>query len=234
MSEILEILIVEDEKNLGLTLLEYLIDKDFKCSLATSCAEAKNKFTNKVSIVLMDVGLPDGNGIDLAKDLRSIRKDFLLLFLSAQNDPQTKLAGLELGAEDYITKPFDLRELTLRLEKALKSHSLIMARNKSIQLGQLEILFDRYEVKDANGKITSLSQKECAILELLYTHKNEVISRDHIIETIWGSDAYPTNRTVDNYIVKLRKWIETDISKPIEIKSVRGVGYQLSIKESHE
>lgn len=226
-----EILVVEDEINLGLTLKDYLESKGFSTSHAKNCLEAREKFDSDVNVVLMDIGLPDGDGIQLAQELRSRRKNFILLFLSAQNDPETKFQGLEMGAEDFITKPFDLRELTLRLEKARMTHKILSDHQEEIKLGSLLIKFDSYQVIDANGKILNLGQKECGILQLLYKNINRVVSRDQIIDEIWGEDSFPSNRTVDNYIVKLRKWIETDNSGLLEIKSVRGVGYQLIFKE---
>jgi len=225
------ILIVEDEINLGTTLSEYLSDKGYGCDHAIDAKHATDFFkSTKYSIILMDINLPDGNGIELAKDFRKLRQDFVLLFLSAQNDPETKYQGLEMGAEDYITKPFDLRELTLRLDKALKTHELIVDRSEEIALGKLKIHFTKYLVIDAQGNEIPLGQKECAILELFYSHINEVVSRDQIIEHDWGLDAFPTNRTVDNYIVKLRKWIETDPDQTITINTIRGVGYKLEQK----
>jgi DNA-binding response OmpR family regulator len=229
----LQILIIEDEINLGVTLSEYLESKGYLCKHAKSCQEARDLFnSNSFSpvVVLADIGLPDGNGIDLAKELREIRKDFVLLFLSAQNDAETKFRGLEMGAEDYITKPFDLRELILRLNKALTTHSNLTTYIDEIILGKLRIRFKSYEVVDAKGITIPLGQKECAILELLYKNANQVVSRDLIIEKIWGEDSYPSNRTVDNYIVKLRKWIDTDLTKTTSIKSIRSVGYQLETK----
>ncbi|MEE2670065.1 MAG: response regulator transcription factor [Bdellovibrionota bacterium] len=226
-----QILIVEDETNLGLTLVDYLGSKGFQAKHAKSCSEARIAFDSEVSIVLMDIGLPDGDGIDLAKEFRAIRKNFILLFLSAQNDPETKFQGLEMGAEDFITKPFDLRELTLRLEKAQMTHKLLQEHEKEISIGKLKIRFDSYQVVSAGGFEINLGQKECGILELLFQNKNKVVSRDQIIDEIWGKDSFPSNRTVDNYIVRLRKWMETDSSGIMEIKSVRGVGYQLLIKE---
>lgn len=223
-----KILLVEDEENLGETLTEYLSDKKYDCTLATTAEQAREVFKNKsYQIVLMDINLPDGDGISMAKEFRSLKKDFMLIFLSAQNDPETKYHGLEMGAEDYITKPFDLRELTLRLEKAIKTHQLLSQKDDEISLGALKIYFKKYLVIDANQKEIPLGQKECAILELLYTHKNEVISRDEIIEKVWGENSFPTNRTVDNYIVKLRKWLETDPSGTTQINTIRGVGYKL-------
>ncbi len=225
-----EILIVEDEPNLRETLEDYLSSKGQTCYTANSCKEAHAIFADRnknPQIILMDIGLPDGDGISLAKELKELKSDFVLLFLSAQNDPETKYLGLEMGAEDYITKPFDLRELMLRLRKAISTHGQLLTYSQEISIGKLKIRFKSYEVVDAQGKIIQLGQKECAMLELLYQNKNIVVSRDEIIEKIWGEDAFPSNRTVDNYIVRLRKWLETDPSGEVSIKSIRGVGYQL-------
>jgi two-component system alkaline phosphatase synthesis response regulator PhoP len=226
----LNILIVEDEENLGITLSEYLTSLGHQCHWAATGELAKLYFTEKKpQLVLMDIGLPDISGLDLAKLFRRERKDFVLLFLSALNDPEIKVQGFELGAEDYITKPFALKELIIRLERIMKTQSLLDSWPDEITHGQLKIWFKRFEVMDANGNILPLSQKECAILELLYKKQNEAINRDDIIEKIWGDDKFPSNRTVDNYIVKLRKWCETDSKNSIEIQSIRSIGYKLII-----
>lgn len=227
----LNILIVEDEENLGITLSEYLKGLGHECAWAKDAKSAREQFLiHKPTVILMDIGLPDGNGLDLAREFRKSRKDFVLLFLSALNDPETKVEGLEIGADDYITKPFALKELTLRLKRILSSQSEINKLPEEIAHGPLKIWFKRYEVQDADGVVIGLSQKECAILELLYTKKNEAVDREEIIEKIWGEDKFPSNRTVDNYIVKLRKWCESDKNKSIEIQSIRSIGYKLIIQ----
>ena len=226
------ILIVEDEAHLGATLIEFLTDKGYNCTLAKSAKEANDYFSQYLyTVVLMDINLPDGNGIELATSFRKNRQNFVLIYLSAQNDPETKYLGLEMGAEDFVTKPFDLRELTLRLDKALKTHEHLLSKGSKINIGKLEVNFREYYLIDANGEKIALGQKECAILELLFSKQNIVVSRDEIINEIWGEKAFPTNRTVDNYIVKLRKWIDTDSSNPIDIQSIRGVGYKLIFNE---
>ena len=227
----LNILIIEDEENLGITLSEYLSSLGHQCHWASTGFIARKIFEEKSpQIVLMDIGLPDVNGLDLAKEFRFIRKDFVLLFLSALNDPDIKVQGLEIGAEDYITKPFALKELIMRLERITKTQGLLNAWPEEIVHGPLKIWFRRFEVQDANHNIIPLSQKECAILELLYKRNNEAINRDDIIDKIWGEDKFPSNRTVDNYIVKMRKWCETDPLHSIDIQSIRGIGYKLIIK----
>ncbi len=228
----LNILIVEDEYNLGSTLEEYLQGLGHQVAWAKTGAEAQTYFKSKSpSVILMDIGLPDTNGIILAKIFRELRKDFVLLFLSALNDPEIKVEALEIGAEDYITKPFALKELILRLDRILKTQLNLKTLPEEIKHGGLKIWFSRYEVQDFEGIILALSQKECAILELLYKKQNHAITREEIIEQIWGEDKFPSNRTVDNYIVKLRKWCESDPHKSIEIQSIRSIGYKLIINK---
>ena len=229
----IQLLIVEDEPNLADTLSEYLESKDFSVCLARNAQQARSAFDAKgfhPQVVLMDIGLPDGDGLELARESRFKRKDFVLLFLSAQNDPETKYEGLQMGAEDYITKPFDLRELTLRLDRILSNRADLDTLSEEISLGDLKIWFKRFELLDGDKNIVSLGQKEQAILKLLYQNANQVVSRDTIIDEIWGENSFPSNRTVDNYIVKLRKWLESSKEDAAKISSVRGIGYKFEIK----
>lgn len=222
------ILIVEDEKNLGVTLQEYLTSLGHKCELAPTAKEARELFSRlSPDIVLMDIGLPDDSGLNVAREFRSLRKDFVLLFLSAQNDPETRVEGLEIGAEDYITKPFALKELVLRLNRILENQNSKKEIADEIVFGDLKIWFKSFEVQDGHGKVQSLSQKECSILQLLLKNINNAVTREQIIENVWGENKFPSNRTVDNYIVSLRKWCDTSADKIIEIKSIRGIGYKL-------
>ncbi|MCK6594916.1 MAG: response regulator transcription factor [Bacteriovoracaceae bacterium] len=226
----LRILLLEDEINLGTTLSEYLNSKGHQCHWVQTIQEAERELQKDFfHVALLDIGLPDGSGLDFGKKIRKHSPQTVLLFLSALNDPETKVQGLEIGAEDYITKPFALKEITLRLERILKNREITATLPEEIQIGGLKIRFRQFEVVDGNGENIALSQKECAILEMLYQNKNEAVNRDDIIEKIWGEDKYPSQRTVDNYIVKLRKWCETDQQKKVEIQSIRSIGYKLHI-----
>jgi DNA-binding response OmpR family regulator len=227
----LPLLLVEDEPNLGQTLRDYLRAKKYIVELATSCEEARQKFNNlRPAIAILDIGLPDGSGIQLAREFRSQRKDCVLLFCTALNDPALRVEGLELGAEDYITKPFELKELTLRLDRILKSREFTLQNPDEMRFGKLIFWPKRFEMQDGSGLTVQLGQKECAILELFLERKNEVVSRDEMIESIWGENSFPTNRTIDNYIVKLRKWADSDEQGSLKITSVRGIGYKLELK----
>lgn len=226
------ILIVEDEKNLGITLQEYLNSLGHTCHLATTGAMARDLFSkHRPEIVLMDIGLPDDSGLNIARDFRKARKDFVLLFLSAQNDPETRVEGLEIGAEDYITKPFALKELVLRLGRILENQSSKAKTPDELVFGDLKVWFKSFEVQNGLGEIRPISQKECSILHFLLSRENEATTREQIIEKVWGEDKFPSNRTVDNYIVSLRKWCDSSKDNILEIKSIRGIGYKLVINK---
>lgn len=225
------VLIVEDETNLGETLQDFLNANDFNVTHASNCLIAREIFqSSQPQIVLMDIGLPDGDGIELAREFRERNKELIILFLSALNDPETKFKGLEMGADDYITKPFDVRELLLRLNRIMQNKLKREEYTDEIEIGELKVWFKRFEAQDANGNISALSQKECLILEMLYSRKNEVISRDEIIDKVWGENSFPSNRTVDNYIVSLRKLLESSKLNQARIVTIRGIGYKLEMK----
>jgi two-component system alkaline phosphatase synthesis response regulator PhoP len=228
VSKASNILIVEDDKNLGQTLRDYLSGVGHQVTLASTATEAKKLIlSQKPQIILMDIGLPDGDGLTLVSQIRlDTQHRPVVLFLSALNDPDTRLEALELGAHDYITKPFNLKELMLRLNRIIDSNLRMQGRVNDIELGNLIISFRRYEILSKNGEVLNLGQKECALLELLVRKISLVVSREEMIAEIWGENAFPSNRTIDNYIVKLRKMIETN-NHPIHIESVRGVGYKL-------
>jgi two-component system, OmpR family, alkaline phosphatase synthesis response regulator PhoP len=228
-----ELLLVEDEPNLGETLRDYLKSKKFSVELAQTAKEAIDKF-KKISptIVILDIGLPDGNGLELAKLFRKEKKECVILFCSALNDPRLRVESFEIGAEDYITKPFELKELTLRLDRILKNRLITFQNPDEYQFGKLIFWPKRFELLDGEGTTFPLAQKECAILELLIEKQNEVVARDEMIEKIWGENSFPSNRTIDNYIVKFRKWADSDPYSNIKITSVRGIGYKLeNLKE---
>lgn len=227
MSE-LSVLLVEDEANLGQTLRDYLRAKKFDVELAPTAKEARELFSKqRFAIAILDIGLPDGSGMDLAREFRAQRKDCVLLFCTALNDPSLRVAGLEIGAEDYVTKPFELKELTLRLDRILRNRQLGLKNPDEYQFGNLMFWPKRFELRDLEGSILPLGQKECAILEMLLEKKNEVVAREEMIESIWGENAFPSNRTIDNYIVKLRRWADSDPGSGLKITSIRGIGYKL-------
>ncbi len=223
-----KILLVEDEEGLGSTLSEYLSEKCLEVHWTKSVSETKALLAQGFlpDVALLDVGLPDGVGLDLVDPIKKQSPQVVLIFLTALNSPDDRVRGLETGANDYITKPFALRELLLRLERIFQQTGY---PSQAMKLGQLKVFTDRYEIVDQNGKAFPLGQKECLILKMLLQKNGDVLTRDEIISEIWGEDAYPSHRTVDNYIVRLRRLVDIDSSEAVKISTVRGVGYKLEI-----
>ncbi len=222
----IQILLVEDDKSLGLTLSERLSKEGYSVHLARNFREAKEYFENlKCDLVILDIGLPDGDGFQFARTYLQSKNSPPFLFLTALSGAEERLKGFELGADEFIPKPFHLKELILRIRHVLREHK----RDEEEQLKEYEfygykIFFDRYEVLTPNQKFISLTKKECEVLKILISNKNIAINRDVILDKVWGEDKFPTNRTVDNCIVKLRHVLGEKGAKAIQ--SVRGVGYK--------
>ena len=219
---------MEDEINVGSTLSERLRADGMEVEWVKSVEEAELQSKQKrFDLAILDVGLPDGTGFQVAERLKKSDRATALLFLTAYGAPEDRVRGLELGAEDYITKPFHLRELLLRVHNALKRARYLKSElHNAAAIGKAEFFFDRFEVK-VNSETLPLSHKECALMKYLVERRGSVVSRDELIAEIWNEGDYPTTRTIDNFILRLRKWIEVEPDDPKWIRSVRGVGYQL-------
>jgi DNA-binding response OmpR family regulator len=225
------ILVVEDEPNVGRTLTERLVAEGYTIDWARSAAEALNLSGGPAfDLALLDVGLPDQSGFDLAATLRRRHPKTAIVFLTAFGTPDDRVRGLELGAEDYIVKPFHYKELLLRIENALRRAKLLTSADskydRPLFVGRARIDLKRMEATAGDEKV-SLTHKECAVLTLLLEKQGAVLARDEILDRAWAPDEFPTPRTVDNFIVRLRRLIERDPAEPQVIRSVRGVGYQL-------
>lgn len=217
-----KLLLVEDETNIGATLSDLLQNAGYEVTWAQSRAEALEAIKLlPFDVALLDVNLPDGTGFQVAEALQSSAT--AMLFLTAMSDPEHRVQGLQLGAEDYIVKPFHLQELLLRLRNALKRRDYLRGAGGSVQLGEALIDFTAFTATRA-GQTEPLSAKEARLLQLLYDRRGKVVSRDEILGHVWPSEAFPSARTVDNFILKLRKLLGDDL-----IKTIRGVGYQLTL-----
>lgn len=223
------ILLVEDEKNVGSTLHEFLGQQGYEVEWVTTAADARMHIRDrKFDLVLLDVGLPDGSGFDVASDIRKSRSHVAIIFLTAFGEPESRIQGLELGAEDYIVKPFHLKELVLRIQNGLKRTKYFQDVTGKITIGQATVDFSNFTI-ESSGETHTLTQKECALLKFLVERKGSVVSRDEILNQVWSESAFPTSRTIDNFMVRLRRWIEVDPEDPKHIRSVRGVGYLLNV-----
>jgi len=225
------ILIVEDELNVGTTLVDRLKHEGFETHWAKTAAQAIQAIIEQPTpqLVLLDVGLPDQSGFEVAVEVRKRSPQSAIIFLTAFGTAEDRVRGLELGAEDYVVKPFHFKELLLRIQNGLKrAEKLSQSKGGAVQIGKALIDFAKFQAT-RDGKTLPLTHKECLVLRLLYEHQGQVVSRDVILNQAWSEEEFPTPRTVDNFIVKLRKRIEEDPENPAVIRSVRGVGYQLDL-----
>ena len=222
------ILLVEDENNLGATLQDWLQRLGYLTDWVTTAHAAQTQLQLRAyDLALLDVGLPDGTGFEIATLCRRRSPPTAVIFLTARGLPADRVRGLELGAADYVVKPFHLPELKIRIRNALRA---MPAVPPTMRLGQAILDFSR-QTAEVNGQIHALSVKEVAILRLLVTRSGQVVSRDEILDEAWAADLYPTPRTVDNFIGRLRRLIEVSPEHPLIIRSVRGTGYQLLFEE---
>jgi two-component system alkaline phosphatase synthesis response regulator PhoP len=231
-----QLLVVEDDRNVGATLVERLCAAGYRVTLAESAERARQAWrAQPPQLVLLDVGLPDGNGFDLAVELRAAVPQSALIFLTAHGNPDDRVRGLELGADDYLTKPFHFRELLLRIQNCLKRAQdlaeLPGEMRGVMRIGRARVDFERFSA-EADGITHTLTHKECAVLRLLASRVGKAVSRDEILDRAWSADEFPTSRTVDNFIVRLRRLVEPDADEPRVIRSIRGVGYLLTEVES--
>lgn len=224
-----KVLLVEDDLSLGETLTERL-KRDYEVTWAKSFAEAWTQFSmsKDFELAILDVGLPDGNGFELAQKMKQLRtaSPVLFLFLTAQADAESRLKGFELGAEEYIPKPFHLKELLLRVKHVLEAH----APSREIEMADCFVNFTTMSVRKKTGSIEYPPVTDMKILQLLIEKSPRVLSRDEIMNNVWGVDKNPSHRTIDNIIVRLRQLLGSDGEK--NIRSVRGVGYQWSEEEN--
>jgi DNA-binding response OmpR family regulator len=223
------LLLVEDDPNVAGTLASRLADEGFHVTRAGSVHAAREAIRQKsFAAAVLDVGLPDGNGFDVARNLREASPGTAMLFLTAYSAPEDRIHGLELGADDYMTKPFAFRELLLRIRNMLKRAGDIAERGSAgpVRIGIAMVDFERFTA-ESGGTVHRLTHKECAVLKLLVDQAGRAVSRDDILGKAWAPDEFPTERTVDNFILRLRKLVEQDPANPRTIRSIRGVGYQL-------
>lgn len=221
-----KILIVEDEPNMRLGLKDNLEFEGYTVELAENGTQGLELILNKsYDLILLDVMMPGMSGLDVCKKAREKGVNTPILLLTAKSEEMDKVLGLELGADDYITKPFSLRELLARIKAVLRRGEL-KSSTRAITIGRLSVNFEAYTSANLNGPVR-MSHKEYDILHYLFQQKNEIVTRYDLLQHVWGYEETPTTRTVDNFIVKLRQKIEDDPNDPKIIITVHGTGYKL-------
>jgi DNA-binding response OmpR family regulator len=222
------ILVIEDEPEMQRGLRDNLEFEKYEVVVVGDGKKGLQAILEKkFDLILLDVMLPGMSGFDICKKARGEGIATPIIMLTAKGEEVDKVLGLEFGADDYITKPFNLRELLARIKAVLRRAPLnTKAAASKISLGLLEIDFENYTASK-KGKTLSMTSKEFDILHYLWKHQKEVISRDDLLKDVWGYDESISSRTVDNFIVKLRKNIEKDPSHPKHILTIHSVGYKL-------
>lgn len=222
------ILIVEDEPAMRTGLCDNLEFEGYEVETAVNGEEGQSKIlNNKYDLILLDVMMPKISGFDVCRKIRKEGIDTPVILLTAKGEEIDKVLGLELGADDYITKPFSLRELLARIKAVLRRAPREEETTESgVKIGKLTVFFEGYKVFD-NDLPVQLSHKEFEILKILFENRNGIVSRDMLLNKVWGYEAVPTTRTVDNFILKLRQKTEPDPNNPEVILTVHGVGYKL-------
>jgi two-component system alkaline phosphatase synthesis response regulator PhoP len=232
MMEKYRVLLVEDEESLVSALTLNLELEGYHVVSARDGHTALDKFRNQhFDLAILDVMIPQMDGFAVCQTVRLEGNTTPILFLSAKGSGKDRVEGLKIGGDDYLTKPFDLEELLLRVRKLIKrhdsTHSLAELNEYSFGQGN-HVHFLHFTIRDREGSVTEISKKEIMLLKLLIQRKGEVVSREEILEKIWGYDVFPSTRTIDNYILAFRKYFEADSRNPKHFHSVRGVGYRFT------
>lgn len=223
----LRILLVEDEEHIRENVKLNLELEGYEVIESDDGKEAL-KLTREqhFDLLLLDVMLPEVNGFQICEQVRLTNLEVPIIFLTAKDTPQDRIEGLKKGADDYLTKPFTLEELLLRVKRLLQrsTHAPELSA-ESYSFGSNKVNFVTYDAQGQQGAFR-LTKKEAMLLKLLIDRKGEVVSRQQILQSVWGYDVFPSTRTIDNFILSFRKYFEEDPKSPQFFQSVRGVGYK--------
>ena len=221
-NEMEKVLLIEDDNNLGKSINDFLAGEQFDVNWVTSLSGAKKMDLEKYNLVILDWMLPDGQGVDFLKDIRNDGNKTPVIMLTAKTDLIDKVVGLETGANDYMTKPFEPRELLARIRVQLRqSDTQKVADKGQVSINNLTLNFDTREVT-WNGALVDMTKMEFDFLRLLAENPNRALSRDEILNKVWGYESYPSTRTVDTHVLQLRQKLSDEL-----IETVRGIGYKL-------
>jgi two-component system, OmpR family, alkaline phosphatase synthesis response regulator PhoP len=226
------ILLVEDEESILETLKLNLELEGYEVvGLARGREVLKTFKEQHFDLILLDIMLPDIDGLQLCEQIRLQDTDIPIIFITAKDSGQDRIFGLKKGADDYISKPFQLEELLLRIQNLLKRSSKNSSASvEEFSFGANYVNFRTLDARCKTGNV-KLTKKEAMLLKLLIERKGEVVSRQQILQSVWGYDVYPSTRTIDNFILNFRKYFEDDPRNPVFIHSVRGVGYQFILPD---
>jgi two-component system alkaline phosphatase synthesis response regulator PhoP len=228
------ILIVDDEEHLADALAHNLQFEGYSTTIAYDGEEGLHLArTIQFDLVILDIMMPKLDGLEVCKRLRATGSKVPILFLTAKSADADRLLGLKVGADDYVAKPFLLEELILRINGIFRRqewYSTAPDEQEVFRFGDNEVNFQTYEATN-DGRTVRLTEKECMLMKLLVERRNQVVSREEILERVWGYRFSTSSRTIDNFIVRLRRYFEPDPKTPQYIHSVRGVGYRFTVPD---
>jgi DNA-binding response OmpR family regulator len=226
------ILVVEDEPHLAAGIAENLEAEGYLVEMIANGREALGRILEvDYDLVLLDVMLPELDGLAICEAARDEGRDMPVLFLSVKDSVDDRIQGLAVGGDDYLSKPFHLQELLLRVRAILRRrrwYEVMLFGDSVIRFGDNEFDLRTFEGRSWHGGQQTLTQKEAMILKALAERAGEVVSREEILDRVWGYDLYPSSRTIDNFIVRLRKRFEPNPQEPCYFHTVRGVGYRFT------
>jgi DNA-binding response OmpR family regulator len=223
-----KILVVDDEGAMRQGLVDNLLFEGYEVEEAENGRIALEKIEQaQYDLIVLDVMMPEVSGFDVCKQLRQNGNQVPIILLTAKGEEIDRVLGLEFGADDYISKPFSLRELLARIKAILRRTQNSTANGQNlIEIGQMKVDFDKYEAFLGQEKV-KLSHREFEVLHFLYNHRQKIVSRDDLLKNIWGYDEFPTTRTIDNFILRIRQKVESNPNDPKIILTVHGMGYKM-------
>ena len=220
------ILVIEDDTSILRGLKDNLVFEGYEVLSATEGHEGLNlALEGSPDLILLDIMLPGITGYDICRKVREQKPDLPIIMLTARGKEVDKVAGLDLGADDYVTTPFSISELMARIRSVLRRTQNSAPELEQFSFGNVTLNFKKYQTF-VNNKEVHLTAKEYAIMKMFIRHTGDVIHRDRLLDEVWGYESYPTTRTVDNFILDLRKKLEGDPARPKHILSIRGAGYK--------
>lgn len=226
------ILVVEDEVNLAAGIAENLEAEGYLAEVVGEGLKGLERLLGgDFDLVVLDVMLPGLDGFSICRRARDAGDQTPILFLTARGEARDRIEGLEAGGDDYLAKPFHLRELLLRVQAILRRGRVPEA---AISFGENRVDFRTYAGSAWDGRSHELTYKEAMILRCLSRRPGEVVTREEILDEVWGSEAFPSTRTIDNFILRLRKRFEPDPERPVHFHTIRGVGYRLTLEARQE
>ena len=227
------ILVVDDEPNLAEGIIENLRAEGYQVGYAEDGIKGLASATEEPwDLIILDVMMPGLDGFAVCEALRAESNQVPVLFLTAKDETDDRVQGLAAGGDDYLTKPFDLRELLLRVQAILRRGRWYaeVPESATLKFAGNEISWRSYHATSHDGRQHDLTHKEAMILKCLSDREGEIVSREEILETVWGYEAFPSTRTIDNFIVRLRKRFEQEPERPLHLHTARGIGYRFTLE----